>query len=350
MSEMMMVIRTDAGPQIGTGHVMRCLALAQAWQEMGGMATFLFAAENPALETRLIEEGMHVAHIAAQPGSAEDVQQTVRLTRQKQAAWVVVDSYHFGSEYQHALKAKGLRIFWIEDYGHAEYYAADWVLNQNIHADESLYRNRISYTRLLLGPRYALLRQEFLKWRGWRRSIPAVARKVLVTMGGGDTASLGTQVLEALNLIPGPLEVRCVLGMTMPLPPRLIRARETSRHTVRILQNVKNMAEEMVWADLSINAGGSTCWELCCLGVPMIVLVTSPDQRFNALALEQMGSALSLGEWNKEEGHEQLADYVRQLLGNPQRRVKMSSQARELVDGQGAVRVAQSLRAFTDQQ
>ena len=343
MSEMMMLVRADAGPQIGIGHVMRCLALAQAWLKVGGKATFVSAADNPVLEARLIEEGMHIAHIGAQPGSDEDVQQTVRRARRKETAWVVVDGYHFGATYQHALKANALRVFWIDDYGHAEYYAADWVLNQNIHADESLYRNRESYTRLLLGPRYALLRGEFLNWRNRRRSIPGVARKVLVTMGGGDPANITLRVIRALDKVAVEgLEIIVVVGSTNPNVEMLKATVRESKLIIQLKQTTSEMPELMAWADLAVSGGGSTCWELTFMGVPSLVMVLAENQLGIAGGLEQAGVAINLG-WSHQVSDTEMAKTLQGLCQARGQRAHMSWLGRQLVDGTGASRVLQSL-------
>lgn len=340
---MMMLVRADAGPQIGIGHVMRCLALAQAWLKVGGKATFVSAADNPVLEARLIEEGMHVAHIAAQPGSDEDVQQTVRLARQKEAAWVVVDGYHFRATYQHALKANGLRIFWIDDYGHAEYYAADWVLNQNMHADESLYRNRESYTRLLLGPHYALLQREFLNWRGWRRSTPAVGRKVLVTMGGGDPANITLRVIRALDKVAVEgLEVIVVVGSTNPHVEMLKATVHESELMIRLKQTTSEMPELMAWADLAVSGGGSTCWELTFMGVPTITLILAENQKLAAMTLANRGVSMCLGE-GKNVNPQSIRRALTRLLKDRNTRQQMMEKGQCLVDGSGAKEIVKLL-------
>jgi len=284
-----LLVRVDASAQIGTGHLMRCLALAQAWRDVGGRVVFLMAMESPPLEARLRSEGMEVVHLPVQPGSMDDAIQTADFARQLGADWVVVDGYHFGAEYQRIIKDSGLRLLFIDDIGHAEHYSADLVLNQNIHAHEGLYQNREPYTRLLLGTRYVLLRREFLKWRGWKREIPEVARKVLVTMGGSDPDNVTLKVIQALHQVDmDGLEAIVVVGGSNPNYEELQSAVQDSRFPIRLESNVTNMPERMAWADVAVSAGGSTSWELAFMGVPILNLILAENQQQASTTLSRL--------------------------------------------------------------
>src|SRR5208337_4043288 len=201
-----LVVRADATVRSGTGHVMRCLALAQAWHDAGGQVSFAMAEATPPIEERLRNESFEVTRLAVQVGSAVDAERTSQLAFQHGATWVVVDGYEFSAEYQANLKRRGLKVLFIDDNGHARHYSADLVLNQNAHAAEGFYPSRDSSTRLLLGPRFVMLRREFTSWRGWNREIPPVARRVLVTMGGSDPDNVTQKVVEAI-LSQGDFEV-----------------------------------------------------------------------------------------------------------------------------------------------
>ena len=102
------------------------------------------------------------------------------------AGWIVLDGYHFDGSFQDGLVAGGRRVLALDDYCHAGWYHADLVLNQNAGAEAVLYANRAPTTVLLLGPRFALLREEFREWSGQHRRIPLCARRVVVTLGGSD--------------------------------------------------------------------------------------------------------------------------------------------------------------------
>lgn len=339
-----LLIRADASSKIGTGHLMRCLALAQAWKDAGGRTVFLMATKVPALEHRLHPEGMEVVHLPVQPGSIDDAAQTANFAQEVGADWVVVDGYHFGADYQRTIKERGLRLLFIDDNGHAEHYYADIVLNQNIHAHEGLYRNREVYTRLLVGTRYVLLRREFLKWRDWKRKIPDVARKVLVTMGGSDSDNVTLNVIRALQQVNvDGLEAIVVVGGGNPHYEELQSAVQSSHYPIRLESNVTDMPELMAWADVAVSGSGTTCWELAFMGVPSIVVILTKNQKQVAEGLHKAGAVLDLG-WYKNLSCADIANAVRHLLPDRKIRSEMAQRGRQLVDGDGVARVLMHLR------
>ena len=164
VSPELMLIRADAGPAIGSGHIMRCLALAEAWKDNGGGVIVVLATSAPSLEELLTSEVTGILHISCEPGSRQDAYDTVRIAQDRAVTWIVVDGYHFGAEYQKIIRDAGFSLLVIDDYGHATHYYADIVLNQNAYADMSIYPDHEPATRFLLGTRYALIRREFLAW------------------------------------------------------------------------------------------------------------------------------------------------------------------------------------------
>jgi len=337
------VIRADANTRIGAGHMMRCLALAQAWRQAGGGVTFLTVPDASILKHRLKSEGMAVKHLFVRPGSYDDAVETAALAKEINASWIVLDSYRFDGFYQHSLKDSSLSILCVDDYGHADHYYADLVLNQNIYAHEDLYTNREPYTRLLLSTRYALLRQEFLKWHGWNRKIPEKAKKILVTLGGGDPENVTAKVLEAVERITlAGLEVVVVIGGNNPHYGTLQRSIRNKNSDIRIVHNAIDMPEMMAWSDMAVSAGGSTCWELAFMGLPAAVLVLADNQEKIASGLDQAGVVISLNR-HTEVSVDQVADTLLRLIENYKLRQEMSRRGRELVDGKGSARVVQTL-------
>ncbi len=337
-----LVIRTDAGLHIGSGHLMRCLALAQAWKDSGGEVVFATACSNDNLLGRLYDEGFTVHKVENPYPHPQDWQTTREILEEYKGAWLVIDGYHFDSSYQRLVKESGHPLLAIDDYGHAGHYYADIVLNQNLHA-ESLTYSCEPYTKLLLGTKYVLLRREFLKWRGWKRKTPEVARKVLVTMGGSDPENVTLKVINAINMVDfGPLEVAVVVGPTNPHYEALERATRTSRHSIVLMRNVPDMPELMSWADVAIAAGGTTCWELAFMGLPTVLIVMAENQRLVAERMAEEGGAINLG-WHRDLSSDETAKVMRDLLTDGRRRLKMSCKAQELVDGEGVERLVMHL-------
>jgi UDP-2,4-diacetamido-2,4,6-trideoxy-beta-L-altropyranose hydrolase len=342
-----LLIRTDANARMGIGHLMRCLALAQAWRGTGGGVACLTATDSSMLQDRLQSEGVAVNRLSANPGSFNDALQTATVARQVNASWIVLDGYQFDGSYQHALKDNGLKLLFVDDYGHADYYYADLVLNQNSYAHEGLYMNREPYTRLLLGTKYALLRREFLKWRGWNRKISKQARKILVTLGGGDPENVTAKVVEAVGHIKlAGLEVIVVTGSNNPNFAVLQNLIRNDTSDMRLRQNVADMSELLAWSDVAVSAGGSTCWELAYMGLPAVVMVLAENQKDIAADLDRAGVVISLKQ-HTEATVEYLAGTILRLIEDHKLRQKMSRRGRELVDGQGSARVLQKLLADT---
>jgi UDP-2,4-diacetamido-2,4,6-trideoxy-beta-L-altropyranose hydrolase len=343
------LFRADASGRMGTGHFMRCLALAQAWQTGDGKATFVSSSASTPLESRLAAEGMKFAQISALPGSADDVQQTLGIAQQCRAEWIVLDGYHFGARYQRSLKDGGFRLLLIDDFGHAGDYSADLLLNQNIFANESYYISRASTTCLLLGTRYALLRREFWPWQGWTREIQPTARRVLITMGGTDPDNVTLKAIEALQLVGVEgLQGRVVVGGSSMHEKALQSAianlsGPTGNCTISLARDVVDMPRLMSWADAAVSGGGTTCLEAAFMGLPSLVVILADNQRLVAEALEATGLSVNLG-WHTLMTAHHLSMSLSRLLAVPGRRAEMAHRGQALVDGEGAMRVLMHLQ------
>jgi len=323
---------------------MRCFALAQAWQAGGGRAVFLSHCEGEAPRRRIEATGVVFLPLDEIHPAPADLRRTLALLEELHADWLVLDGYHFEPSYQQAVRAAGCRLLVFDDYAHQPEYHTDILLNQNIDA------SRLRYvcdpdTRLLLGTRYVLLRREFLTWGEWRRDAPEVARKVLVTLGGGDPDNVTLKVIRALRHVDVTgLEANIVVG---PANPHLEELREAVKQMggpLRLMTDVTDMPALMAWADVGLAAGGSTCWELAYMGVPSIVIVLAENQAGIAKGLDRAGIVINLG-WHDQALEHRIAEALVGLLRAPERRRRMSRAAQQLVDGGGADRVIEALRA-----
>lgn len=351
-----LVIRADASARIGAGHTMRCFALAQAWQLEGGHVIFLSHCESDALRQCVTDVGMKFIPIAYSHPNPRDLQTTLDILRMRSAGaeenqqseignppWLVLDGYHFDPVYQQTVRTSGYRLLLIDDTAHLPAYHADILLNQNLGAEKLKY-NCDSDTTLLLGSRYALLRQEFLAWRGWQREIPPVARKVLVTMGGGDPDNVTLKIIHALGEVRmDGLETVVVAGGSNPHYEMLQSAIRNLQLKIRLERNAPNMPELMAWADVAVTAGGSTCWELAFMSVPSLVLAIAENQLGVVKQLETLGIAMNLG-WHQRVASSQIAQSLICLLASAERRTVLAHRCQAQVDGDGVDRVLAQIR------
>ncbi len=334
-----LLIRADASAATGSGHVMRCLALAQGWRQAGGDVVFAMAQTTRALEQRLEEENCRVTRMSASPGSRDDLKATRTLMAAESPSWLVLDSYRFDPAYRDAIREEGPKCLIVDDNGGQDCFGSDLVVNQNVHAAADLYSQRAPHTRLLLGPRYAMLRGEFAANCNYVREIPENGKRVLVTMGGSDPNDFTPQVLPHLaERLGNDMQIRVVVGGDASHASAVETQASAFGRRVQVLSNVRNMAELMVWADLGIAAAGTTCWEMCCLGLPAIVVEAADNQRLLARKLDAMGIAANAGPAQLVDCA-LLAEHAREMLKDQERRSQMSHRARRLVDGRGAGRV-----------
>jgi UDP-2,4-diacetamido-2,4,6-trideoxy-beta-L-altropyranose hydrolase len=343
-----MLIRADAQPSIGAGHVMRCLALAQAWQDAGGGVRFAMAMGIETARPLLACEGIEVEAIRADIGTAADAGATAQMARDYAATWVVMDGYRFDEPYQRAMGGAGARTALIDDNGECAPHQADVVVNQNIHAHPDMYRARRSGTELLLGSRYVMLRRAFRQRRRDSQTAPAEARNLLITLGGGDLDNVTLKVLQALpEAAVLDLRAVAVVGAVNPHLDALKATAGASPVAIELRRNEPDMPGLMCAADLAVAAAGSTVWELLYMGVPTISLVIADNQRGIAQRLADSGVLVSLG-WHADVGHSDIALAIRRLSRSPQQRQDMAARGRELVDGAGAARIVAAMLSRRD--
>jgi UDP-2,4-diacetamido-2,4,6-trideoxy-beta-L-altropyranose hydrolase len=319
---------------------MRCLALAQAWHNLGGRCIFITATQMPMLD-RLVEEGFDVRQVNPYPEPA-DLIHTKKIIAENPGAWLILDGYQFDPAYQKVLHETGVKLLVIDDAGHLPAYHADLILNQNVDAEEVQY-SAPGATKLL-GTHFALLRREFSQWQDWQRTIPARARKVLVTMGGADPDNVTLKVIRALGRLKGGgWEAIVLIGAANPHQASLDGVSAECGFPVRIERAVRDVPSLMAWADLALTAAGSTCWELCFMGLPSVLVELAGNQMKLARALHEFGAAINAG-WHANVQPADLAEHLWKLANDGDRRTSLARAGRLLVDGGGARRVVEAIR------
>ncbi|MDA8171768.1 MAG: UDP-2,4-diacetamido-2,4,6-trideoxy-beta-L-altropyranose hydrolase [Nitrospiraceae bacterium] len=335
---MRLVIRADATAQMGTGHLMRCLALGQAWKDRGGEVSVITKCSNQGLLEKINQEDFNL-HYFEPLTSEADIEFTGKLVHSHPGSWVALDSPFFDSLYQKSLKEAGCNIISIDDMARLPHYWADIIINQNLHGEDMSYSCE-PYTRVLAGTDYVILRRQFLCFRGIPKQIFDKAERILVMMGGSDPENITGRILSALsNSEISGLNFTVVAGAANTYIEEIKAIIGERNMNARLIQDAPNVPELMGWADMAITSGGTTVWELAFMGVPSIVITTAPIEEYLVSGLQKKGLFWTAG-WFAPE---RLVPVLLSVMNDGMARNEMSLKARSLVDGFGCERILKTI-------
>lgn len=334
-----LLIRCEASAALGTGHVLRCLALALEWMRHGGRAIFAMVEPEAALADRLRAAGTTIEKLPVNPGSTADAAATATLAQRLEARWVVLDGPMFGLDWDTAWPGEA-RLLRIDDNGLARPFRADLLLNQNLGAVAADYPAKTGPCRLLLGPEYALLRPEFLAVAdgGARRG-----SRIVVTLGGSDPACATERVLAAL-LRPEAqtVETDFIIGAANPRQAALTAVIDAHSPRLQSVVAPSDLPARFARAPLAVTAGGTTLYELALLHTPMLLLCTADNQQRTCEKFAAAGAAQFAG-WHAAVAPAELARMVVAMLTDGPRCAACAASAGRLVDGRGAGRVVEAM-------
>lgn len=356
MLDMQYVIRADASLQIGTGHIMRCLTLAHVLRDAGHEVLFISRLLDGNFCDYIEERGFPVTRLP-RPGAAESTPDWLGLPWETDArqteealdglarpiAWLIVDHYCLDARWEQALRPRVEHVLAVDDLADRP-HDCDLLLDQNLGRNTEDYSALVpTGSRVIAGPRYAMLRREFAEWR--ERSLVRSRwplRRILISMGGVDKDNATSAVLDVLESSPRTtgVEIAVILGQHSPWLERVKnRVAQMRRATVHV--NVGNMAERMANSDLAIGAAGASSWERCCLGLPTLTIILADNQRLGACAMDAAGVQLTIGA--QDQIIRKLAEKLESL--DQSAMSSMSQNSRAIVDGLGVQRVAEAMNA-----
>lgn len=328
----LILFRADASPRIGTGHIMRCLTLADVLAQRGFAIGFVCSPETPHTVPRLAQSGYDVQHVL--PSVV--------------AKLLIVDHYGLGADYETQAAKSAERIMVIDDLPQRD-HACDLLLDQTYGRQESEWRPLLpAHAQILVGPDYALLRPEFTKLRksALRRRGGGPALRLLISLGGTDPDNITGAILAALIASDLTLSIDVVLGASAPhidavraqiaaqSPPQSTTGKPIILHV-----GLTSLAPLMVQADLSIGAGGATSWERCCLGLPTVTLEIAANQRDVISHLLEADAAVDGGPCTPLDPVDFIAR-IKAIALDAERLTTVADNAAYLCDGGGALRVA----------
>lgn len=337
------LLRADASHRLGGGHVLRLAALAEAAVEAGGAAHLVVGGSPAASVAGLTARGLAATALAATTASADDLDATLGAARALAATAVIVDGPDLTAAYVAGLAEAGLAVVSVDDLGVAPLPTAA-VINHNLGAEELAARYPAA-THRLLGRRFHLLRREFRALPAGGPPLGPEVERVAVTMGASDPAGATARVLAALPA--GRLEILVVLGPDFRTDRALTEAAsacEARGHRLELASRPADLAARLAACDLAISSAGGTLAELAYLGRPTVAIAIAPDQVANAR--RHAAAGLVAGGWPLAELTDAaLADELRALIADPDRRRALARRGAATTDGRGAARVVAALTA-----
>ncbi len=341
------VFRVDAAPHIGSGHVRRCLSLAEYFKGSATTCLFVVRPAQNDLANDIRSSGFKVQYlpvIDSQPSFdwQEDAIGTLEIVKKLHVSWLIVDHYGIDARWHKVLKPEVGSLMVIDDLANRP-YEADLLLDQTYGREMADYRELVPlHCKLLVGSDYALLRQAFNKERSAslaRRGAIKKINTVLLTTGGGDDNGFTLGAVKQFVQTPEGQRpsLKVIFSDSSPDYQNLCEICETHPGSVKLLTNVNDMEMHMAECDFAIGSGGTTSWERCCLGLPTALVVLADNQIFVAKALDAVGAARVIE-------HEMLSTnwilpLIAELNANMEIYWKMVGSASRLCDGRGAERV-----------
>ena len=363
---MRIAFRTDASIDIGTGHVMRCLTLADALRERGAASRFICRTHPGNLIDTIRHRGYEVRALPlndspitsyALPGDVlpahaswlgsdwvTDAQQTLAALSDTLVDWLIVDHYAIDAGWERSLRPACRNLMVIDDLAD-RFHDADLLLDQNLGRSSTDYSELVPVgCKMLIGPKYALLRPEFAARRSGSlaRREKSSLKKILISMGGVDKDNVTGRILDMLRKVclPPDCSITVVMGTHAPWLAHVLERAETMSWRTDVQVNIRNMAQLMADSDFAIGAAGTTAWERCCLGLPTAALILAENQRQGAIALEAAGAVLLLDSLTNLEA--ELPALLKKLTQVEILR-EMNKSCSAITDGEGVTRLVAEL-------
>ncbi len=334
--------RCDGSPAIGSGHVVRCLAIAHALREAGGEAIFAMRDLGGGFVDMAMQAGFATKILGVGPASEiDDAAQTA--TAIGSADWVVADNYALARDWERALRPKAARIAALADRDR-RVHDADLLIDPNLGAVPADYTGRVpAHCEIFTGPAYAPLRAQFAAARGVDPVRRLGLRRLLICMGGSDPANATAMAVEgALRARKAAdFAIEIVLGGAYP-HRAAIEALCAGHRNIEIAVAVDDMARRMARADLFVGSGGSMTWERATVGLPGITIAIADNQVPLGVAIAKAGADLYLGSVDTVSVDD-FAAAIAAFARTPALLEGHSARVAPICDGGGAARIVAAL-------
>lgn len=352
---MKIAFRTDASSQIGTGHFMRCLTLAEELKKQRAKVRFISRNLPANLSDMLKQKGLEYVPLGADAkqvpidelahsswlgtSQSQDAKATVQALADCLCDWLVVDHYALDERWESVVRVSCKKLMVIDDLADRQ-HDCDVLLDQNYYANmQTRYIGKVpSLCQLLLGPSYALLRDEFRKLHEQIKPRTGEVKRILVFFGGVDADNYTSLAIEALAEMNIAQHIDVVIGAQHPYRDQIKNACITHGYVCHV--QTTRMAELMAEADLAVGAGGSASWERCAMGLPSLIIELAGNQSKSAIDLDSASVLINMGDARlimkadliNEIGKLLIDEHLRTKLSNASLKLMSSQKHNELLE------------------
>ena len=327
------IFRCDATESIGAGHLMRCSVLADRLIELGWNCTFISCDQTISDFSHIFDKKFTFKPLQFSPRNCD---------------LLVIDHYSLDRNYETLCRKWAKSIFVIDDLAN-RMHDCDYLLDQTQGRHAEDYKKFVpSNCIVLLGPKYALLRQSFAEKRAAaiknRMQTGGDIKTILISLGSTNLHQITEKVLRSLHKhLEQSFNLTVVMGSEQYSSPEIHqlvqKIDKEGNHQITLLTEVSNIDELMLNSELAIGAGGTTSWERCCLGLPTIIIELADNQIYSATQLDKLGAAINLG-WHEKVKESDISNLIKTLCHAPQQIISMQNVALKICDGLGANRIS----------
>lgn len=333
-----LIFRCDSSPEMGTGHVMRCLTMANVWRhDFGGTAIFCCAQLSGSLEERIQNGGHSIVWLGENHDFANSGDALLKLCMLEDASAIMIDGYHFDRSYRAPLKSAPIKVATMRD-ACSETYGADMVIDSSPIATPPTNTDRHE-TIYALGPEYALVAPSILT----AKELPVEPQGILISFGGSDPHGFSMPVAKAIRSHLPSVPIHVVLGGSVADSDAIALALAKIPY-ITVSQDLPSLGPAIVGAQMVVTAAGSSLYEIAALARPMVLFITEDNQT----ALGALNWAKVIDVRSTPHAVKIMTEAALELFRDEAEMARMSERAAQIIDGKGAHRVLSLLKALVE--
>lgn len=326
---MKILFRVEATPELGLGHLMRCLALAEKFKESVSNTNIVFITSSSAAGEQIKRYGYKLINLSSSKNMVEEIEYYKKYLKK---AIFITDIPDISEDYLRTLKKKVCSVVSIDDGSDTVFYS-DILISPNL--NPNINHKYSSRTQHYSGAKYVILKKAFEKYGIKKKQIKREAKSLFICFGGSDRNNITQKVVNIIQNMD--INILIVVGIMYSYYNELVKDIKEYRN-IQIKRNAHNMDELIYDADLAIISGGTLLYETCAVRTPAIVICQNREQNRESEFFAENNAAINLGTFDNIN-EDTARNTILKLISDYDKRELLSKNARQLIDGRGADRI-----------